>query len=81
MRLTKEKCRNLCLLLLLVTVCSSCTTLLEVLFDYNQCAYPGCTRKARKTSSYCAHHDAGLMHDNIHKSLERMRERNRAANR
>lgn len=75
----KTKGRNLCALLLLAATLSSCGTLLDTLLGYDECAYPGCNRSARKGSAYCAHHDPGVRQDNINKSLERMRERNRSA--
>lgn len=59
--------------ILLSVILSSCSSLLDFASHYNDCSYPGCERKARKESSYCSHHDGGLMKDNIDNSLKRIR--------
>lgn len=56
---------------------SSCTTLLNIFTDINECSSPGCTNTARKGSAYCSYHDHGLMHDNLNQSLSKMQKKQR----
>jgi len=70
---TRGILRRIFFLLLIGQSLSSCGTLLDFASHYNDCSYPGCERKARKGSSYCSHHDGGLMKDKIDNSLKRIR--------
>lgn len=54
-------------------ILSSCATVLDIVNRYDDCAYSGCTNKAKKGSAYCAYHDYGTVKGSVNKSLEKVR--------
>ena len=67
----------LLLLLLSALTLTSCTTLLNLFTDINDCNAPGCSNTARKGSAYCSYHDHRLMHDNLNQSFSKMQKQSR----
>ena len=66
----KRRLKNLLLLFLLSLPLSSCSTILGILGNYDECGYPGCTHEARKGSTYCPQHDYNMQKNNFEHSWE-----------
>lgn len=37
-------------------LCSSCSTILDMILGSHQCIYPNCTERATDGSAYCSYH-------------------------
>ena len=71
----KPTCGSLLVGLLLSVSLTSCSTMLNILFGWDECNYPGCNREARKGSNYCPMHDYEMQKNNFDRSWDNTRKK------